>query len=140
MQFTFTQKVWLINLILAVLFIFDRLFKKLANVYKNPYIAFGIPLQGRWLIFLITIILLIILLGLIRFYKQKDTWLFTSLGLIFGGALSNLIDRIYSGAVIDYINWWFFSNFNLADAMIVLGAILFAWRLLKPKKSYLTNS
>ena len=51
-----------------------------------------------------------------------------SYGLLFGGILGNLIDRIFRGFVIDYLDFTFFNYhfpvFNLADICIVLGVII----------------
>ncbi len=49
------------------------------------------------------------------------------LGLAVGGAAGNLVDRLYRGAVVDFIDlgWW--PVFNLADAAIVVGAALALW-------------
>ena len=55
-----------------------------------------------------------------------------SLGLILGGALGNLIDRVRLGYVVDFIDWhlreldpsWTFPTFNIADSAIVCGGIL----------------
>lgn len=71
------------------------------------------------------VMMMIILLGLILYRKttqdERYAW-----GLILFGALSNLIDRIWHGAVIDFIHlhWqnWHWYIFNLADVAICLGA------------------
>lgn len=48
-----------------------------------------------------------------------------ALGLISGGALGNLVDRVKYGSVTDFISLSFFSPvFNIADAAIVTGAVL----------------
>jgi len=53
-----------------------------------------------------------------------------ALGLILGGALGNGLDRLVRGHVVDFLDFWFGSweywIFNLADSMIVSGAILYA--------------
>ena len=52
----------------------------------------------------------------------------TGFALIIGGALGNLIDRALLGHVIDYVLFhtpvWSFAVFNLADALITVGAVL----------------
>lgn len=130
MRFSFFQKIWLVNLILAILFILDRLLKGSPHSFQNPYIAFGIPLGGRWLTFIIAIILILLVVGLIRAFRARSIWQVSSLALMIFGALSNLIDRLLFGFVIDYISIGTLSNFNLADAMIVSGAILIAFKFL----------
>ena len=50
-----------------------------------------------------------------------------ALGIILGGALGNLIDRLrFDGSVLDFIGVYGWPSFNLADAAIVLGTILLA--------------
>ena len=63
-----------------------------------------------------------------------------ALGLILGGALGNLIDRIFrgtgvlDGAVVDWIDWWFIPTFNVADAALNVGvAVLLIAALLFPE-------
>lgn len=56
-------------------------------------------------------------------------WTATALGLVIGGALGNVIDRIRFGAVADFLDFnglWFPWVFNVADAAITVGAILLA--------------
>jgi signal peptidase II len=53
----------------------------------------------------------------------------TALGLVIGGALGNVIDRIRFGAVVDFLDFrglWFPWTFNVADAAISVGAVLLA--------------
>jgi signal peptidase II len=59
----------------------------------------------------------------------------TSLSLILGGALGNLMDRIFKGYVIDfadlYIRQWHWPAFNVADASITVGALCLIFFLIK---------
>ena len=52
-------------------------------------------------------------------------------GLIFGGALGNIIDRIRLGAVIDFLDFKIWPVFNFADTAISVVAILFAIKILR---------
>jgi signal peptidase II len=58
-----------------------------------------------------------------------------ALGLIVGGALGNLIDRIRWGKVVDFVDWHIgdlhWPVFNLADAGITVGAAYLGWLILK---------
>lgn len=54
--------------------------------------------------------------------------------LIFGGAFSNLLDRIWRGGVIDYIAFFHLPSFNAADLFIILGIALFCARLFLKEK------
>jgi signal peptidase II len=58
----------------------------------------------------------------------RSVWGANALALMLGGAAGNLLDRVRSGFVVDFIAlpWW--PTFNLADAAIVCGAAALAWR------------
>ena len=60
--------------------------------------------------------------------KSHELWLANGLAFLLGGAVGNLIDRVWLGKVIDFLQWhWhdaYFPAFNLADAAITLGVIL----------------
>jgi len=57
-----------------------------------------------------------------------------SLALVFGGAVGNLADRLATGKVIDFIQWyyqdWYWPTFNIADAAICVGTVGLGWALL----------
>jgi len=53
--------------------------------------------------------------------------------LIFSGALSNLIDRLHYGCIVDFIDLKFWPVFNLADAFITIGGIMIIIKILNPK-------
>ena len=61
----------------------------------------------------------------------EDRGLVLPLGLILGGGVGNLIDRITLGYVVDFISWhyqdWYWPAFNVADAAISLGAAAWLW-------------
>jgi signal peptidase II len=69
-----------------------------------------------------------ILLWLRTLEARRHALLAAGLSLIFGGALGNVIDRIWHGHVIDFIHFhwrqWEFPAFNVADAAITVGAAL----------------
>jgi len=54
----------------------------------------------------------------------------TAVGLIIGGAIGNLADRLVFGYVIDFVDFQVWPVFNAADAGIVLGTIVMGWRLI----------
>ncbi len=59
----------------------------------------------------------------------------TSLSLIIGGAIGNLIDRLRFGGVVDFLHFhwqnYSFPAFNIADSTITLGVMLMAWEEIK---------
>jgi len=64
-----------------------------------------------------------LILGLIASYRRKKTFYIFSFCLIIAGALSNFIDRLFFGAVLDYFKIYT-SVFNLADLAILAGVLL----------------
>lgn len=56
-------------------------------------------------------------------------WLATGLGLVIGGALGNIVDRVRLGFVVDFVAVGTFPRFNVADSAITIGVLLLAWRL-----------
>jgi len=82
----------------------------------------------RWLFTVIAMVISIVIVQWIRKLPSEDTLTAASLCLILGGAIGNLIDRVYLGHVIDYIQVWLgsypFPAFNIADASISVGAAL----------------
>lgn len=106
---------------------------------RNPGAAFGM-FPYRTVVFIIVTLLVI---GMIIYYyralPEDFTMLRLGLALQLGGALGNLIDRVRSVYVVDFIDIKFFPPvFNLADISIVLGVIIFLfvfWRMLPSMES-----
>ncbi len=92
---------------------------------ENNGIAFGLPFFTPLLIVLICLILLFLVHIFIAQRQYRSFWFFSGLVLILSGAISNLIDRLKYGFVIDYIDLTWFTVFNLADTMITFGVILY---------------
>lgn len=63
--------------------------------------------------------------------QGSSRWNNLALGLIFGGAVGNLIDRVRVGGVIDFLDFRIWPVFNVADSCITIGAVLIAWNLLR---------
>jgi len=109
-------------------------FFRLTHLHNTGAI-FGL-FQGQSLILsIITIIGVCFLLYLALFMYRQFPLLNTvlgklSLGLILGGTVGNLIDRLSSGYVTDFIAIGIWPPFNIADSAGVVGAILLAYLLL----------
>lgn len=98
---------------------------------QNNGAAFSI-LQGKQPFLIgITMVFIIVLLVLIWRNKKNGHWSFlVSLTLITAGGIGNLIDRIFLGSVVDFLDFRFFPIFNLADICVVCGSgILFLYLL-----------
>lgn len=97
------------------------------TLVKNPGAAFGI-LPNHQLIFLITTIIVVIFI--IFYYKQlkpHEGAVKFALGLELGGAMGNLVDRVFFGKVTDFIDFRIWPVFNVADIAIVVGLVILAW-------------
>ena len=93
------------------------------TLVKNYGAAFG-SFQGLnlALIFVTLTICILILLFMINMYK-KGEFVSPAYYLILSGGVGNLIDRIFRGFVVDFIDTPFIATFNIADSFIVIGAI-----------------
>lgn len=105
---------------------YGRQFNLIGEVLKfsyepNYYIAFSLPLAGRALTVFIFFIIIVLLLLSLYYYRQQEYSKLPSLWLIILGASSNLFDRVNYGLVVDYLDLKYFTVFNLADVMIVIG-------------------
>jgi len=58
-----------------------------------------------------------------------------SLGLVLGGTVGNLVDRVRFGFVTDFIDFTYWPAFNIADSAITIGVILFAYSLFRPLRA-----
>jgi signal peptidase II len=90
----------------------------------NPGVAFSFPIQGVFAIVL-TIIIIVVLLYYYLHHVQKTLISSLVFGFILGGALGNLLDRFFYGAVVDYIRIYSYPAFNIADMAITVGFLLF---------------
>lgn len=102
--------------------------------FPNQGIAFGISLPA-WIFYLSFGVIITILVYLFfRYYQKKDLLPLFALTLVFGGAISNVIDRLRFGFVIDYLNFAFWPVFNLADLMVVAGVLILCVIVLRTPK------
>ncbi len=97
----------------------------------NPGAAFGLLANKTGFLIVVSIIVVIGIMAGYRYLPRERVWAHIALGLISGGALGNLIDRIRIGRVIDFLDFRVWPVFNLADTAIVIGALLLildVWR------------
>ncbi len=91
---------------------------------RNSGIAFGLLGDGdEGLVIAVTLIALAILMVVFA-RAPAGPWGWVGVGLIVGGALGNLADRVRDGAVVDFIKFDFWPAFNLADSAITVGIVL----------------
>ncbi len=96
----------------------------------NKGISYGLFQQnsdlGRYI--LIGIILCIMAVLVVWMIRARGFFIAVAMGLVLGGALGNVIDRVVYGAVADFFSFHFWGYywyvFNLADVWVVAGAVL----------------
>jgi signal peptidase II len=150
MVFSAQHRRWLVPLIITVLVVlYDQLSKRwILDALGPEPMQRAIPLIGNWFAIvysrntgiafgffqhmspILTLVSLLISAGAIYVYivylPHYNPWVQVSIGLILGGALGNIIDRVFLGYVVDFIQvgWW--PVFNLADSSITVGATILA--------------
>ena len=105
------------------------------TLVMNPGLAFGllsgVPAGWRWIVGLLSLVALVVLLRVALRILPTGGWREQSaIGLIFGGAVGNLIDRTRFGAVVDFVDVyyrdWHWPAFNVADSAITVGVAVLA--------------
>lgn len=95
---------------------------------QNTGAAFSSFEGGRYVLIGISLIIYFLLINYIKKNEISRKIEIVALGLILGGLIGNLIDRIFYGYVIDYLSFeifgYSFAVFNLADSFIVISVIL----------------
>ncbi|NLO74021.1 MAG: signal peptidase II [candidate division WS1 bacterium] len=97
---------------------------------SNPGAAFGL-FSGAGVVLTAVgaaLVALLLIWGLRS--AGKDAEFLWPVALLLGGALGNLIDRLFRGRVVDYLDLHFWPVFNLADVALTVGVFWFALRLL----------
>ena len=92
---------------------------------------------------MVTVAVVAFLIHWLRRLEAGERLAAIALALVIGGALGNLVDRIASGEVVDFIDahWqhWHWPAFNLADSAITVGVALLLWDGLRGKRRRDTN-
>jgi signal peptidase II len=100
---------------------------------RNTGVAFSIFSGGGTLVLVFTLAALAILLAYFAVHPDRPgLWIPT--GMLVGGALGNLIDRIANGAVTDFIKLPHWPAFNVADMSITFGVFALLWVLEGPRQ------
>ncbi|HUU12794.1 MAG TPA: signal peptidase II, partial [Terriglobia bacterium] len=106
---------------------------------KNAGVAFGLfsDAPAPWktaVLIVVSVVLLVAVAGIVVRSRHLHWESGVGLAMILGGALSNLLDRIRTGRVVDFVDVYFRSyhwpTFNLADSAIVVGAIFLILQLI----------
>lgn len=135
---------WIITALCAV--IIDQVSKYLVVVFLKPlgYVplwqdvlhltyaentgaAFGLLKDHRWVFMIISAVAIIAMIIFMFLYRNNNNLLFNiSMGMIIGGGIGNMIDRIMNGFVVDFIDFTLinFAIFNGADSFVCVGGVL----------------
>jgi signal peptidase II len=97
---------------------------------KNAGAAFGIMQDKRILFIVAHLVLITAVAYFYKTIKQEGIIALIAAGLMLGGASGNMIDRVTTGYVVDFIDFRIWPVFNIADTAIVIGAILLGFQLL----------
>jgi signal peptidase II len=102
------------------------------TLVHNRGAAFGI-LRNQVYLFIITAIAAVVLIYFALKNNRHNKYHVVCLSLILAGAIGNLIDRLRFGYVIDFLNFYIWPVFNIADSAITIGAVFLGWALLIKK-------
>lgn len=99
---------------------------------ENPGSAFGLLRNvpgSRYILIGVGILALVLVWSMIRKVQRGQRTADIAFGLVAGGAVGNLVDRVYIGRVVDFVlmHWQFkhkWPHYNVADAVLVAGVIL----------------
>ena len=109
--------------------------KILPNIFNFTFImndgtAFSL-LKGRNAVLAsFSVIAIIIIVVYVLTHRELNRAVSLPLGLILGGAIGNLFDRIKFGSIVDFIDFRIWPVFNVADSAITIGIILLGWHIL----------
>jgi len=115
---------------LLFLQLFSYIFYKFGLSQTNSQLFFGY-FSGNYLAIILAIVLMILLYCIMP--KQKIV--FFAFFLLAAAAISNTIDRLIYGGVVDYIKIWFIPLFNFADIVIVGSIIFIFYKIIKKSHS-----
>jgi len=136
----------------AIFFLFDRWLKTVAlgltagsyqrlasdlfifRFSANYRIAFSLPISGPALPLAVLIVIVALAIYANRIPKKPGYQIERlAIGMIIMGAISNLIDRLAYGYVVDYLELRYFTVFNLADTLITVGAAILIFRSIRSR-------
>lgn len=124
-----TSKILINNLVSKDIIIIPNIFS--ITKLENKGMAFGINKKNIGNIGISLIVLFVIFNYIIVQRSRMKSKTVVFLSFIVSGGISNIIDRIFKGAVFDFIKIGDFPVFNFADMFIVIGWILFSINFLK---------
>ena len=129
---------------------------------ENPGMAFGLQMENKILFTILSIGAAIVVFIYLYRMRNEKMMLVIALSFIMGGAIGNLIDRLFYGRVVDFLDFEFFDIsipefnflfidfpgfeltrwpiFNIADTSVSIGMILITWMIFFTKNTPNTES
>ena len=91
---------------------------------KNYGAAWGMLADHRWVFMLFSTVAIVGISAYLFGFSKDTPWVKISLSMIVGGGIGNMIDRIFRGYVVDFIDFTLidFPVFNVADSFVTVGA------------------
>ena len=127
--------------------LFELGFFRIIRVPPNTGAAFGLFQGQSFALTIVALIGVVVLLLFVLFFSRRFPFLDSrlnkvALGLILGGTVGNLIDRLNPdlGGVTDFISIGIWPAFNIADSAITVGVIIFAGSLIFLSRAKTTDS
>jgi signal peptidase II len=129
------KRFFLISLIIVIIdqitkILFKDVHFGIFNYATNTGAAFSLFTGYVEILALISFLVAIFIIYLYKKYPEYSL----PLSFVFGGAIGNLIDRVYLGYVRDFIDLKFWPIFNIADSFNVIGALLLMYLIWKEDK------
>ena len=94
---------------------------------ENRGAAFGMLADHRWVFMVLSVVGLAAIVLITLREKPKSAWIRVAVGLVLGGGIANMIDRVRLGYVVDFIDCRFidFYVFNVADSCVCVGCAIY---------------
>ena len=129
------SKAWIRTNLFEGQSLFELGFFRITHVH-NTGAAFGLFQGQSFILTIIAIVAITIILVYAFISYRYFPWLDRllgrlALGLLLGGTVGNLIDRLRLGYVTDFIDFGYWPAFNIADSSVTIGVIIFAYSLLR---------
>ena len=128
------SKAWIRNNLAWGQSIFDVGFFQILHIH-NTGAAFGI-LKGHSLtLTIVDFVGIVVILLLVFVFRSRWSFLdsmlvMSAIGMVMGGTIGNLIDRLYLGYVTDFLDFRVWPVFNVADSAVTVGVIIIAYCLI----------
>lgn len=131
---------------LAKFLVFNNLFERQSievipkifhlTLVLNTGAAFGLFRDKNQFFIVTSFIVIALILLYVWLGRCRDLVMLSALGLILGGAIGNLVDRMIFGYIIDFLDFRVWPVFNIADSSITTGAGLLILRIFFNKRCY----